>query len=281
MKTLLLQFCIIIASSVYAQKGPEIGIVEDMEQDSLLYAAGYRSLSESIQKCFSPRKLNDEQYQIKMKQMEKLKTKVVACNLFMPGDMKLVGPTVDEKAILEYVEVVFQRYQKAGLKMIVWGSGGARQVPKDFDREKAKDQFVSIGRKVAERAKKYNITLALESLNSTECNFLNLVSETYEIAKRVDHPNFRLNADFYHMLKENEGPEIIVKAGKYIAHCEIAERDGRTPPGTHGQDFTAYLKAMKKIKYKGRIILECRWENLAKQATDARIALQKQIDVVY
>ena len=165
--------------------------------------------------------------------------------------------------------------------MIVWGSGGARQVPKDFDREKAKDQFVSIGRKVAERAKKYNITLALESLNSTECNFLNLVSETYEIAKRVDHPNFRLNADFYHMLKENEGPEIIVKAGKYIAHCEIAERDGRTPPGTHGQDFTAYLKAMKKIKYKGRIILECRWENLAKQATDARIALQKQIDVVY
>ena len=91
---------------------PEIGIVQDMEQDSLLQASGYPSLSESISKCFSPKNLTDAQFKEKLLAIQKLKTRMVACNLFIPGDMKLVGPTVDETAILKYAEVVFQRCQQ-------------------------------------------------------------------------------------------------------------------------------------------------------------------------
>ena len=260
---------------------PEIGIVQDMEQDSLLQASGYSSLSESISKCFSPKNLTDVQFKEKLLTIQKLKTRMVACNLFIPGDMKLVGPTVDETAILKYAEVVFQRCQQAQLKLIVWGSGGARRVPDGFDPGKARDQFISIVRKVAELAKKYNVVLALESLNHTETNFINTVAEALEIVKRVNHTNLRLNADVYHMLKENESPAILLTAGKYIVHCEIAEKEKRTPPGTMGDDFREYLKALKKIKYKGRIMLECRWDNLATQAATGRENLQRQMDEVF
>ena len=58
-------------------------------------------------------------------------------------------------------------------------------------------------------AAKYDVILALENLNSTECNFINTLSEALAVVKAVDHPNFRLCVDIYHMLKENESPAAI------------------------------------------------------------------------
>jgi hypothetical protein len=149
---------------------PEIGIVGDFEQDSLLHANGYKYLVESIVKCFSPIKISDQQFEDRVKQFRKLHLSVFAMNIFMPGDMKLVGPDVKEEAILNYAKAVFERCQRAGVSMVVWGSGGARRVPDGFDHNKAKEQFINIARKVAVLARKYKIDLALENLNSTETN---------------------------------------------------------------------------------------------------------------
>lgn len=68
-----------------------------------------------------------------------------------------------------------------------------------------------------------------------------------------------LCADIYHMLKEAEGVDIIEKAGGYLVHCDIAEKENRNPPGELGQDFRPYLIALKKIKYAGKIIIESMW----------------------
>ena len=260
---------------------PEVGVVQDYENDSLLHASGYRYLIESTAKCFSPLKVTDQQFQEKLSSIKKLRTPIFAVNLFIPGELKVVGPTVDEAAILAYTEKVLQRCKTADVKMITWGSGGSRRLPDGFDPLKAKEQFINIARKVAAQAAQYNIMLALENLNSTEANFITTLHEALDVVKKVDHPNFRLCADIYHMLKENEDPAIIEKGKGYIVHCEIAEKEKRTPPGTKGDDFRPYLKALKKIKYKGKIILECRWENLAVQAPLAYQELQKQLDDVY
>ena len=283
MKTLLIIFSLSLLNiTLCAQKSqPRIGIVQDMENDSLINASGYKFLIESIAKCFSPLKVTDKQFQEKLSSIKKLKTPLYAANLFIPGELKLVGPSIDEAAILSYTEKVFQRCQTAKVKMITWGSGGARRLPDGFDKLKAKLQFVAIAKKVAVQAKKYDIILALENLNSTETNFITTLEDALDVVKKVDHPNFRLCADIYHMLKENESPTVIEKGKKYIVHCEVAEKDGRTPPGTKGEDFRPYLKALKKINYKGHIILECRWENLKEQAPLAYQALQKQLDDIY
>lgn len=66
-------------------------------------------------------------------------------------------------------------------------------------------------------------------------------------------PNFGINADIYHMLKEGEPAGQLLKVRRYILHCEIAEPANRTSPGVEGTDFTPYLRALKAIGYQGGI----------------------------
>ncbi len=285
MKNIILS-CLLFISfcSVKAQHKiivPSIGLVENLENDSVLHAFGYEYLVASTQKIFSPRNVSADQFQVYLQKIKALQVPLFACNLFIPGDLKVVGSVVDKNAVLQYVEVVFKRAQISGLKMIIWGSGGSRGIPAGFDRAKAKEQFVYIAKKIAVLAEKYKIIVALENLNSTECNFINTLQEALEIATAVDHNNFRLCADVYHMLKENETPDVIASAKKYIVYCEVAEKEGRTPPGVHDEDFTPYLSALRKINYRGNISIECRWKNVNEQGYNAYRVLRKQIDDVY
>lgn len=263
------------------QKIPVIGMVSNYENDSLLHANGYDYIVESISKCFSPRSVSNDQFQQYLEGFKNLKTKLYAVNIFMPGDFKLVGPEVGEDEILLYAEDVFERCQAAQVTLVIWGSGAARRIPDGFDRTKAKEQFAGIAKKISAIAKKYNVVVALENLNSTETNFITTLEEAFEMVQRVNHPNFRLCADIYHMMKEGESPQVILKTHKYLVHCDIAEKDNRTPPGTKADDFIPYLSALKSINYSGKIILECRWENLALQAKPAYDFLLDKIHEVY
>ena len=282
MKHLLFTACVCVGAVVYGQPiKPEIGIAQKLENDSLMKAAGYTCLVESIQNWISPKKFTDDQFEQALVRFKESKLPVYAVNIFIPGDLKLVGPDVKEADILDYSRVVFARCQRLGLNLIIWGSGGARRVPDGFEPVKAKQQFISIARKVAKLAENYGIVLSLENLNHTETNFINTVAEALDIVIKVNRPNFKLCADIYHMLMEGESPAILAKTAKYIIHCDIAEKEGRTPPGFHGDDFRPYLTELFKIGYQKTIVLECNWDDVAKQALPARIALQAQIDEIY
>jgi sugar phosphate isomerase/epimerase len=279
----ILFFLCLFSLSLYAQKlkAPEIGVVENIENDSILNAFGFKYLVESTSKILSPRNVSDQQFKSNLEQIKKSRVPLFACNIFIPGDLKVVGPNVNEEALLSYVESVFQRAKAADLKMIIWGSGGSRSVPEGFDRVRAKAQFISIAKKVAQLAGKYQITLALESLNSTECNFINTLKEALEVVKAVDHRNLRLCMDIYHMLKEGESAAVISETKGYLIYCEVAEKEGRTPPGVHGEDFSSYFTALKNIGYTGKIVLECRWSDLTTQGASAYQELRRQIDNAY
>lgn len=282
MKRLHLCFLLLCAAiPSIAQQKWGIGVVGEIEKDSLFRAAGFTSLIDNAGRLFSPKNIDDAAFENKLAIIRKARINLVAVNVFMPGDMKLVGPAVNEEAIITHATTVFRRCQDAGVRMVVWGSGGARRVPEGFDHSKAMEQFVDIARKVAGVARRYNVMLAFESLNSTETNFVNTAAEALDVVKRVDHPNFRLNIDFYHMLMENEGPAIIEQAGKYIVHCELAEKEGRSAPGVHREDFTPYFKALKKVKYKGIVVIECQWQDVNKQAAAAFTEIQRQINSVF
>lgn len=268
------------SGALLAQR-PEVGIVADHSRDSLLFAAGYRHIVENAVKYFSPLTVDEATFQRNLEAFPALKTKIYALNIFMPGDMKLVGPDVNEAMILSYARGVFARCERAGITLVVWGSGGARRVPEGFDQVQARQQFISIARKVAEIAKTYRVQLALENLNSTETNFINTVSDALQIVREVDHPHFRLCADIYHMLMENEPASALEPARGYLIHCDIAEREGRTAPGIHHQDFIPYLRALKKIRYRRMIILECRWGKFETEIVQGREELLRQLAIVY
>lgn len=275
---------LILHSSVEAQKTgrlPEIGVVQNLENDSLLKSFGYRYLVESVNKLISPRSVSDDQFQGNVQKIKKLDVPLYALNIFIPGELKVVGPEVNEEAVLAYVEGVFKRCNVAGVDRIIWGSGGSRRVPDGFDREKATAQFVSIAKKIAVLAGKHKITLALENLNSTETNFITTVAEALDVVKKVDHKSLRLCVDVYHMLKESESPASIEKTKGYVIYCEVAEKEGRTPPGIHGDDFTPYFAALRKINYSGKIMIECRWDDFAEQGQAAFNYLKKEIEEAY
>ena len=241
-----------------------IGVVQSMQHDSLFYQAGYRCLVLPVSQTVSPRISHEEFLTWKLTK-EQLRMPVCALNLFLPGDLKVVGPDVDEQALLTYTDTVFARCRQAGIARIVWGSGGSRFIPAGFDRQKARDQFVAVAKKISARAHRFGIELALENLNRKETNFINTLDEAISIAKDVNEPSFRLCADIYHMLMEKESAEVIVRAAPWVVHVDIAENETRTPPGTHGQDFTPYLQALKKIGYQGPLVMECRWDQPGKQ----------------
>jgi sugar phosphate isomerase/epimerase len=278
--------CVFLAllNSASAQKKnelPIIGVVQNIENDSLLHSFGYQYLVESVGKLISPRTVTDQQFQVNADKIKRLRVPMYAFNIFIPGELKVVGPNVDEEAVLQYVETVFQRCQETGVSRIIWGSGGSRRVPDGFDHAKAKEQFIAIAKKIAALASKYSVTLALENLNSTETNFINTVAEAADIIKKVDHKNLRLCVDVYHMLKDSEPPASIKQAKGLVVYCEVAEKDGRTPPGVKGDDFRPYFAALKKVGYHGNIMIECRWENVSAQGAAAFQNLQKQIADVY
>jgi sugar phosphate isomerase/epimerase len=192
--------------------------------------------------------------------------------------MKCVGPAPAHQEILKFGEISFRRAQMAGVKTIVFGSGGARSIPEGFPPKEAKVQFISLCKQLAPLAKKYDVIISLEPLNTRECNFINSLAEGADIVQAVNHESFRLLADIYHMLMENESPYEIIKYGDLIYHSHIAEKTGRTAPGVHNEDFTPYFRALKQVNYQGSMAIECSWNNIEEQAPGALAAMRSQID---
>jgi sugar phosphate isomerase/epimerase len=258
---------------------PHLGIIASLDKDSLVYAAGFRLNGGSVGALISP-SLTEEKFQENLIRIKKSKCKIYLCNVLFPGKMKIAGPNVNEQNVLSYVDSVFLRAKQAGVKIIVLGSGTSRRIPDDYDTLKAQKDFVALSKKMAVFAQKHNIKIALENLQSKETNFLNTVKSTAKVVELVNHPNFGLNADIYHMRCEGELPQSIIDAKKFLIHCEIAETEKRTVPGVKGDDFRPYLSALKEANYKGPLFIEAGFEKLS----DIELSfnyLSKQINEVF
>lgn len=254
----------------------EIGVCTSVSNADMLATHGYTYIEESVGRFLMPTK-SEEEFNEMLMQAQNAAIPVKACNSFIPGNLKSVGPVAVHPEILEFMEIAFQRAQKAGVEYIVFGSGGSRAVPEGFSKEEALRQFTDLCSKMAPVAARYDVVVVLEPLNKKECNLINSVLEGGVIVEEVNHPNFRLLADIYHMMMDGEGPESIEKYGHLIHHTHIAEKEGRAAPGTHNEDFTAYFKALKDVGFEGKMSIECRWEDLETQAPTAITAMKNQL----
>ncbi len=204
---------------------------------------------------------------------------LLAANCFLPGDLKSTGPDVDCDALDAYVAAAFARAEKVGIKRIVFGSGGSRQVPDGFDKEEAFAQLVAHCKRFGDIAAKHDIVIVIEPLQVAECNIINTVREGAKLAKAADHANVKVLADFYHMACDGEGPDAIREAGPLLQHVHVAEKEKRTAPGMEGDDLRPFLKALKDIGYDGMVSIEAGFgDDMAAQAPLSLAELRKQYD---
>ena len=178
-------------------------------------------------------------------------------NCLFPGEMRLVGPDLDWDAVSLYIDRTFRRLHQAGILGVCFGSGGCRTCPEDFSREEAWRQLVMVGQLLGQTGAKYGVTVDLEPLRPAETNMINSMSEGRRLVEEVNHPNFRLLCDLYHVAQNGDRPEEIAAAGQHLLHVHIAKLDDRKAmyPGD-GIDYAAFFRPLKEAGYDGRISFE-------------------------
>jgi sugar phosphate isomerase/epimerase len=254
----------------------QIGVCASLADSGLLKETGCAYVEEGVRRFLIPEE-PEEKFQAKLAELKAAKLPVLACNGFLPGQLKAVGAEAKHDEILAYAETAFQRAARARVGTIVWGSGESRKIPEGFSRAKAEEQFRDLAKRVAVLAGRHGVIVSLEPLNSGETNFVNSLKEGAAVVEAVGHPNFKLLADLYHLLRQGETPDAVEMFGKHIHHCHIAEKDKRTPPGTAGDDFKPFFKRLKTGGYRGGISMECGWKSMKDELPAAMTFLRNEI----
>ena len=253
------------------------GVCAGPDKAERLKAIGYDFIEGGVGGTFKPT-MPDAEYEAELAKLKQSALPFRSCNGFIPSTYRLTGPETTHDTALEYAVTACRRADLLGVPCIVFGSGGARKLPDGFDASKGREQFIDFCSKLGDRIQDLKVTIVLEPLNKGETNLLNSVTEGIAYVDAIDRPRIQLLADFYHMMKEDEGPDAIRKAGARIRHCHIAELEGRKAPGTKGEDLSRYFKALHDIGYTGGVSCECGWpkENVEEAWKKALATMRQQ-----
>ena len=201
--------------------------------------------------------------------IERSPIRAEAFNLFIPGDLKVTGPEVDFKRLVEYAGLCIQRAAILGGEIIVFGSGGARSVPEGFSCDEAKTQITRFLQEVGKIAGEGGIKIAIEPLRKEESNIINSLTEGLEFVRAAQSPAVGILADVYHMESEREPLDNILVCGNNLMHIHIAEPQERRAPGLGEYDFRPFFARLKEVGYDRRISVECKWKDFEAEAKAA------------
>jgi len=201
--------------------------------------------------------LSDEEFQKLQGRLKELKFSTPVANYFLPGRVRVTGPSTDRAQQLAYLSKALDRMASLGVKVVVFGSSGARNVPAGYSRDEAMRQLVDFCRVAAAEAEARNITIVIEPLRPQESNIINTAADGLALVEEVKHPRFQLLVDFYHMAIQKEDFSIIDRAGARILHTHIANPQGRVyPKPGDGCDYAGFFAALRRIGYCGGISVE-------------------------
>lgn len=235
------------------------GIAAPLASAAVLKAAGADYLTESVGSFLVPDQ-PEEAFAAKLAAARAAPLPVLACNGFIrPANLRCVGAEANPDQVLAWADTTFRRARVAGVRLIVFGSAGARQLKDGWPRERADEQFRALLRALGPLAERHGVTVVLEQLRREECNYINHVAEAAAAVRAAGHPRVRLLADLYHMASVGDTPADLAAAMDVVAHIEIAEVDGRTVPGVHGQDFRPFFRVLRSAGYSGMVNIEGKW----------------------
>lgn len=250
------------------------GVCWSPENAAVMADAGFDFMELNVQAHLKPQE-SDAWFASYLPVLQSARPPCLAANCFVPGNLKICGPETEPEKLAAYVAVALRRARQAGMKTIVFGSGGARRIPDGFSRDQAWNQLVEFGRMTAVLAAREQITIAVEPLNRAECNVLTAVGESARYVREVNHPSFRLLVDAYHWLKDDDSWDDLVAAGPLLSHVHIATRNARLAPGGEACDFGPFFAALRAVGYAGPVSIECGSKDLGERPAHYLSELRK------
>ncbi len=254
------------------------GICAPFQEVARLPRISFDYLEEHVQRFLIPEQPHEE-FAALLAEARTLPVPIEAANSFFPPHIPLIATParpIDAARIERYVKTALQRAQEIGIRILIFGSGGARACPEGYAREEAARQLTDHLATWCEWARPYGVEIALEPLSHNETNMFNTVAESGAVVSSIAQTGARLLADLYHMQNNHEDPETILPWASLLAHVHVAEHEGRSAPGQYGDDFRHAFSVLHRGNYDQRISIECHWHDLATEAERGIVVLREQ-----
>lgn len=270
-----------------AEKRMLFGVCRGLGDVKLMKDVGFDFFENSVDAMLKP-ETSDEAWKKQRDALLAAPLPLRSCNGFIPGKFRLTGPDAKFDDALVYAEKACRRADEVGVKTIVFGSGGARNVPYTFgpnapkkqaDIEYGVVQYTEFCRQLAARIADCNVAVVIEPLRPNESNVINYVWQGLQVVEDIGSPRIRQLADLFHMMMGRETADSIVQAGDRLKHVHIATYTARSFPGANDTEkFAPYFAALRKIGYTGGVSCECGWgrrEDFARNLATALATLKR------
>jgi sugar phosphate isomerase/epimerase len=124
------------------------------------------------------------------------------------------------------------------------------------DRPGTLDKMAAAFRQLAEYAASSGVRLVLEPINVLQTSFIHTSQDGIEMVRRVNHPNFRLMLDTYHMnIEDVDIYASLRQAAPYLSFVHFADNNRHWPGSAH-LDFEKIIAVLGETGYDGFASLE-------------------------
>jgi sugar phosphate isomerase/epimerase len=129
-------------------------------------------------------------------------------------------------------------------------------------------------------AKDYGVHILVEPLNRYNTPFCSSAKDAFVIANKVNHDNFGLLLDTFHMnIEEDSLEDTILKSRKLLRHMHLADNNRKMPGYAH-INFHSIMRSIFSIGYNGYASFEPNvndkdYENLTKRGLEFIKSLEK------
>jgi D-psicose/D-tagatose/L-ribulose 3-epimerase len=153
---------------------------------------------------------------------------------------------IDHMVVLECPRLVGPVYSAVGR------IGGAE--PSEYKKQWA--TVVKNLKTICKYAEQKEKVICLEPLNRFETDFINTCDQALQMIEDVNSPALKVHLDTFHMsIEEKNLGKAIKHAGKKLGHIHACGTDRGTPGNDH-LDWKPIAKALKKVKFKGDVVIE-------------------------